>query len=69
MTKDNPQKDTIAEKDPEGKEDIVVPPKLEDQLLEAQEKQSHFKEVALRAQADLENYRKRVIKLGLKAYD
>lgn len=60
MTKDKPQEDTLLEKDLGGKEDVIGPSKLEEQLLEAQEKQSRFREAALLAQADLENYRKRV---------
>jgi molecular chaperone GrpE len=60
MTKDKPQEDTVPEKNRDGKEDVIRLPDLEEQLLEAQEKQSRFREVALLAQADLENYRKRV---------
>ena len=47
-----------AEEEQPGKPD--VPPILEERLEEAERERSQFKEMALRAQADLANYRRRV---------
>ncbi|MCZ6615373.1 MAG: nucleotide exchange factor GrpE [Chloroflexi bacterium] len=47
-----------AEEEQPGKPD--APPTLEERLEEAERERSQFKEMALRAQADLANYRRRV---------
>ena len=44
----------------EGPEQAEAPPTLEERLEEAERERSQFKEMALRAQADLANYRRRV---------